>query len=450
MIFNIFYFGTFFALFFMFNKSLGDAFMLTKKYSLFSFLFLFIFNLSYASEINSGDTAWILTATALVLMMTVPGLALFYGGMVRKKNILSIAGQSFATAIIVSLLWFLLGYTLANGDGNAFIGDFSKIFLKHLSIDTINGSIPESLFILFQMTFAIIAAAIITGAFADRMKFSAFLIFISLWSIFIYSPIWHWVWNSNGFLAHDGVLDFAGGTVVHISAGVSGLTAALIIGPRYKFGQANMAPTNLTYTILGGSLLWVGWLGFNAGSALAANASAAMAILVTQISAAAGGLSWAATEWIIHKKPSILGLVSGVIAGLVGITPAAGSTDPIGALFIGLITGFLCFLASTTLKNKFKYDDSLDAFGIHGIGGFVGAILTGVFAKESLGGTSGALEGNIGQIWIQFTGVITTLTLSVIGTSIILYLIKITIGLRVSQEEEIEGLDKTMHGETIH
>ncbi len=424
--------------------------MCIKKYILPLLFPFLILNISYADEINSGDTAWILTATALVLMMTIPGLALFYGGMVRKKNILAIAGQSFATAIIVSLLWVILGYSLANGDGNAYMGDFSKAFLRHLSLDTVNGSIPESLYILFQMTFAIIAAAIITGAFADRMKFSAFLIFISLWSLCVYSPIWHWVWNPNGFLAHDGVLDYAGGTVVHISAGVSGLVAALMIGPRHGFGKINMAPANLSYTLLGGSLLWVGWFGFNAGSAVAANSSAGMAILVTQISAAAGGLSWAAGEWIFHKKPSILGMVSGVIAGLVGITPAAGSADPMGALFIGLITGFLCFLASSRLKNKFKYDDSLDAFGIHGIGGLIGALLTGVFAKEAISGTKGALEGNIEQIWIQLIGVLATLAISAIGTALILYILSKTIGLRVSVEEEIEGLDKAVHGEAIH
>lgn len=424
--------------------------MCIKKYILPLLFPFLILNISYADEINSGDTAWILTATALVLMMTIPGLALFYGGMVRKKNILAIAGQSFATAIIVSLLWVILGYSLANGDGNAYMGDFSKAFLRHLSLDTVNGSIPESLYILFQMTFAIIAAAIITGAFADRMKFSAFLIFISLWSLCVYSPIWHWVWNPNGFLAHDGVLDYAGGTVVHISAGVSGLVAALMIGPRHGFGKINMAPANLSYTLLGGSLLWVGWFGFNAGSAVAANSSAGMAILVTQISAAASGLSWAAGEWIFHKKPSILGMVSGVIAGLVGITPAAGSADPMGALFIGLITGFLCFLASSRLKNKFKYDDSLDAFGIHGIGGLIGALLTGVFAKEAISGTKGALEGNIEQIWIQLIGVLATLAISAIGTALILYILSKTIGLRVSVEEEIEGLDKAVHGEAIH
>ncbi|MFV0322191.1 MAG: ammonium transporter [Alphaproteobacteria bacterium] len=404
---------------------------------------------AFADEVNSGDTAWILTATALVLMMTIPGLAMFYGGMVRRKNILATAGQSFATAIVISLVWVVIGYSLAAGEGNAYIGDLSMVFLNHVTLDSVNGSLPESLFITFQMTFAIITAAIITGAFADRMKFSSFLLFITAWSILVYSPIWHWVWGG-GFLSSDGVLDYAGGTVVHISAGVSGLVAALIIGPRYRFGQANMAPSNLTYTILGGSLLWVGWFGFNAGSAVAANGSAGMAILVTQIAAAAGGLAWTASEWLIHKKPSILGMVSGAIAGLVGITPGSGFVDPMGAIFIGLITGVACFFGATTLKNTLKYDDSLDAFGIHGIGGLVGAVLTGVFAKEAIGGTKGALEGNLMQVWIQIEGVIATIVISIIGTAIILFAIKALIGLRVTQEEEVEGLDKAIHGEAIH
>ncbi|MFV0430825.1 MAG: ammonium transporter [Alphaproteobacteria bacterium] len=421
-----------------------------KRLSLFPLLTLLLGGFSAAAdELNSGDTAWILTATALVLMMSVPGLALFYGGMVRRKNILATVGQSFASAIVISLIWVIVGYSLAAGEGNAYIGDFSMVFLKHLTLEGSNGSLPESLFITFQMTFAIITAAIITGAFADRMKFSSFLIFISIWSIVVYSPVWHWVWGG-GFLSNDGVLDYAGGTVVHITAGVSGLVAAIIIKPRYRFGKENMAPDNLAYTLIGGSLLWVGWFGFNAGSAVAADGSAGMAILVTQIAAAAGGFWWTACEWAIRNKPSILGMASGVVAGLVGITPASGFVDPMGALFIGSMTSIGCFFASTSLKNKLKYDDSLDAFGIHGIGGLIGAVLTGVFAKEAIGGTKGALEGNLYQVWLQIEGVIATIVISVIGTAVILYAIKATIGLRVTKEEEIEGLDQTIHGETIH
>lgn len=413
-----------------------------------------IFSAFGSETLDHGDTAWLLTSTLLVLMMTVPGLALFYGGMVRRKNILSTAGMSFFTAIIGTLLWFSIGYSLAFGEGSAYIGDFSNIFLSNVQLDSLSGTIPESLFVTFQMTFVIIAAAIVTGSFVDRIKFSAFLIFTPLWMLFVYIPVCHWVWGG-GFLGHDGVLDFAGGTVVHITAGFSGLTAAVIIGPRYNYGRENMAPSNLIFTLTGASLLWVGWFGFNAGSSVSASSGAAFAMLVTQIAAAAGAFSWSVMEYIIHKKVSLLGALSGVIAGLVGITPAAGFVDPMGALFIGLLTGAGCFYCSTKLKHMLKYDDSLDAFGIHGAGGIIGALLTGVFASEAVGGTKGTLESfmtgefTLMQLWLQFYGVIAAILISVVATSAILYLIKYTIGVRVSKEDEILGLDMSQHGEKL-
>src|SRR5215470_14851974 len=331
--------------------------------------------------INSGDTAWMLTSTALVLLMTIPGLALFYGGMVRKMNVLAIIMQSFATCCLVSVLWTIIGYSIAFSEGSSFAGGLSKILMKGVGVGAISGTIPETVFLLFQATFAIITPALITGAFADRMKFSAMMLFIGAWSVLMYSPLCHMVWASGGLMFDWGVLDFAGGTVVHISSGVSGLVAALMIGKRTGYPKTPFVPHNLVYTVIGGSLLWVGWFGFNAGSALAASANAGMAMLVTHVAAATAALSWMFCEWGTKGQPSVLGIVSGAVAGLVGITPASGYVDPIGALAIGVAAGVGCYFASTSLKKMVGYDDSLDAFGVHAVGGIVGAILTGVFAR---------------------------------------------------------------------
>ena len=401
--------------------------------------------------LDKGDTAWMLTSTLLVLMMTIPGLALFYGGMVRKKHALAMVMQSFAIACLVTIVWMVAGYSLAFSDGggaNAVVGGLGGLFLSGLTADAMSGSIPETVFMTFQMTFAIITPALITGSLADRMKFSTLLVFVAVWVIVVYAPITHWVWGG-GFLGDDGVLDFAGGTVVHINAGVSGLVAALIVGKRTGYGREYMAPHNLIYSIIGASLLWVGWFGFNAGSAVAADNAAGMAMAVTQISAAAAGLSWMVIEWTVRGKPSVLGIVSGVVGGLVAITPAAGFVAPGGALIIGLVAGASCFWGATWLKNKLGYDDSLDCFGVHGIGGIVGAVLTGVFAIEAIGGTAGALEGNPGQILIQIEGIAATIVWSAAATAVILLILKPLMGLRVDPEAEIEGLDLALHGETV-
>lgn len=404
-----------------------------------------------APQLDSGDTAWMLTSTALVLLMTIPGLALFYGGMVRKKNVLSTVVQSFAAACLMSVMWMALGYSLAftdGGDFNAYVGGFSRLFLAGMGKEALSGTIPESVFMTFQMTFAIITPALICGAFADRMKFSALLWFLGIWVVVVYAPITHWVWGG-GFLGDAGVLDFAGGTVVHINSGVAGLVAALMLGRRHGYGVENMAPHNLVYSVIGAALLWVGWFGFNAGSALAADGAAGMAMAVTQIATAAAALSWMFAEWMINKKPSILGIISGAVAGLVAITPASGYVDPMGSLFIGIAAGVFCFLASTTMKRMLGYDDALDVFGIHGVGGIVGAILTGVFAAEAIGGTPGLLEGNAGQVLIQMEGIAVTILWSGIGSFVILKIIDIFIGLRVEQNAEIEGLDINLHGEIV-
>ena len=401
--------------------------------------------------LDKGDTAWMLTSTLLVLMMTIPGLALFYGGMVRKKHVLAMVMQSFAIACLITIVWMVAGYTLAfsNGGGaNAWIGGLSNLFLSDLAADSMSGTIPESVFMTFQMTFAIITPALITGSLADRMKFSTLLVFVAVWVIVVYAPITHWVWGG-GFLGEGGVLDFAGGTVVHINAGVSGLVAALIVGKRTGYGKEYMAPHNLVYSIIGASLLWVGWFGFNAGSAVAADNVAGMAMAVTQISAAAAGLSWMVVEWLVRGKPSVLGIVSGVVAGLVAITPAAGFVAPGGALVIGLVAGGVCFWGATWLKNTLGYDDSLDCFGVHGVGGIVGALLTGVFAVEAIGGTAGALEGNWGQVGTQLWGIAATIIWSGFATAVILFVLKAVMGLRVDPEAEIEGLDLALHGETV-
>jgi len=403
------------------------------------------------ATLNSGDTAWMLTSTALVLLMTIPGLALFYGGMVRKKNVLATVMQSFAVCCLMSILWMVVGYSLAFTDGgglNAYVGGFSKMFFAGIGKDTLSGTIPESVFATFQMTFAIITPALICGAVADRMKFSSLLWFLGLWVLVVYAPITHWVWGG-GFLADAGVLDFAGGTVVHINSGIAGLVAALVLGRRKGYGTENMAPHNLVLSVIGASLLWVGWFGFNAGSAVAADGAAGMAMAVTQIATAAAALAWMFVEWMINKKPSVLGIISGAVAGLVAITPASGFVDPMGALLIGIAAGVVCFIASTKLKRALGYDDSLDVFGIHGIGGIVGAILTGVFAVEAIGGTKGMLEGNAGQVWIQIEGILATLIYSAVATFIILKVIDMVIGLRVAKDEEVEGLDINLHGEVV-
>ncbi|WP_445376612.1 ammonium transporter [Niveispirillum fermenti] len=401
-----------------------------------------------APTLDSGDTAWLLTSTALVLFMTIPGLALFYGGMVRKPNVLTMVMQSFAITALISVLWVVVGFSLAFGEGNAYIGDFSRAFLADVTVDSLSGSIPESLFIVFQMTFAIITPALITGAFADRMKFSAMLLFMGLWSLIVYAPVCHWVWGG-GFLGGDGVLDFAGGTVVHINAGVAGLVAAIVLGKRKGYGSSDMKPHNLVLSVIGAAFLWVGWFGFNAGSAAAANGSAAMAMLVTQVAAATATLAWMFVEWGVKGKPSVLGAISGAVGGLVAITPAAGFVGIDGALGIGLAAGIICYFASTTLKHALKYDDSLDVWGVHGVGGIVGAILTGVFAREAIGGTAGALEGNIGQVWTQIWGILATIVWATIGTTVILYVVKAIVGLRVDEEAERDGLDIALHGELV-
>ena len=404
-----------------------------------------------APALNAGDTAWMLTATALVLLMTIPGLALFYGGMVRKKNVLDMTMQSFATCALMTVLWMVAGYSIAFGDGGAlqaYWGGLGNMFLNNLDLAALSGTIPESVFMTFQMTFAIITPALITGAFADRMKFSAALWFLGLWMLIIYAPVCHWVWGG-GFLADEGVLDFAGGTVVHINAGIAGLVAAIVIGKRHGYGVDNMAPHNLTLSLIGASLLWVGWFGFNAGSALAANESAGMAMAVTQIATAAAALTWMFLEWALKGKPSMLGIISGAIGGLVAITPASGFVAPGGALAIGFAAGICCYWGAVWLKHALGYDDSLDVFGVHGIGGIVGAILTGVFAREAIGGAAGLIDGNPAQVWIQIQGIIATIVYSAIGSFIILKLIDLVIGLRVEEEAEIGGLDLALHGETV-
>ena len=400
------------------------------------------------AKLDSGDTAWMLTSTALVLLMTIPGLALFYGGMVRKKNVLSMLMQCFAITCLVTVLWMVVGYSLAFADGNAFVGGLGKAFLVGIGVDTLTGTIPESLFMVFQMTFAIITPALITGAFADRMKFSALMWFAGAWVLVVYAPITHWVWGG-GFLGDAGVLDFAGGTVVHINAGIAGLVTALVIGKRHGYGTEILAPHNLALSVIGASMLWVGWFGFNAGSALAANGGAAMAMAVTQIATATAALSWMFAEWWLRGKPSVLGIISGAISGLVAITPAAGFVNPMGALFIGAAAGLACYWGAMWLKLKCGYDDSLDVFGIHGIGGIVGALLTGVFAMKSIGGTPGLIEGNFAQVATQAYGIGATIVYCAVATFIVLKVIDAAIGLRVETEIERDGLDLGLHGETV-
>jgi len=399
-------------------------------------------------KLDSGDTAWMLTSTALVLLMTIPGVALFYGGMVRKKNILATVMQSFAITSLITVIWMVVGYSLAFAEGNAYVGGLSKMFLAGMTPASLQGTIPESVFMVFQMTFAIITPALIVGSLVDRIKFSALLWFVGLWSILVYAPICHWVWGG-GFLGKDGVLDFAGGTVVHINAGVAGLVGALVLGKRTGYGTENMAPHNLTLSVIGASLLWVGWFGFNAGSAVAANGAAGMAMAVTQIAAAAAALGWMFIEWMLRGKPSVLGIVSGAVAGLVAITPAAGFVDPKGALIIGIVAGIVCFFAATTVKRMLGYDDSLDAFGVHAVGGIVGALLTGVFAVKAIGGTAGMLEGNVAQLWLQTKGILWTVVYGGVVSFILFKVIDLVIGLRVAEDQEREGLDQALHGESV-
>ena len=403
-----------------------------------------------AAELDSGDTAWMLTSTAIVLMMTIPGVALFYGGMVRKKNVLATLIQSFAITCLITVIWVLVGYSLAfGGGGGPFIGGFDRILLAGLTPDDLSGTIPESVFIVFQMTFAIITAALITGAIAERMKFSALLWFVGLWSVVVYAPIAYWVWGG-GFLADAGVLDFAGGTVVHINSGVAALVAALYLGKRRGLGTQNLAPHNLVLSVIGAALLWVGWFGFNAGSAVAADGAAGMAMLVTQIAAATAALAWMLAEWLLRRKPTVLGIVSGAIAGLVAITPASGYVGPAGALAIGAAAGFVCYWGVAWLKPRLGYDDSLDVFAVHGLGGIAGALLTGVFAVEAIGGTPGALEGNIAQIGVQVWGILATVAWCAVASVVLLFVIDKTIGLRVDEDAESEGLDLAQHGESVH
>jgi len=409
-----------------------------------------------APVLDTGDTAWMLVASLLVLFMTIPGLALFYGGMVRSKNLLSVLMQCFAITCMISILWVIYGYSIAFDttgmeagvtNFNSFVGGFDKVFLSGLTVDSLTALVPESVFVVFQMTFAIITPALIVGAFAERMKFSAMLIFMAIWFTLVYAPIAHMVWAGDGGLMWDwGVLDFAGGTVVHINAGIAGLVACLVLGKRKGFPTTPMAPHNLGYTLIGAAMLWVGWFGFNAGSALAANGTAGMAMLVTQIATAAAALGWMGAEWVTHGKPSALGIASGVVAGLVAITPAAGTAGPMGAIVIGLSSGVICFFCATSLKRKLGYDDSLDAFGVHGIGGIVGAVLTGVFAAPALGGF-GEVTDIGSQLFIQFKGVAFTVIYTGVITYVILKVLDMVMGLRVTEEEESVGLDLSLHNE---
>ncbi len=405
------------------------------------------------AEMSGADTAWIMTSTALVLFMTLPGLAMFYGGLVRTKNVLSVLMQCFAIAGLVSILWLVAGYSLAFGEGNALIGDFSRVLMAGVGKETLSGTIPESLFMLFQMTFAIITPALIVGGFAERMRFSAMLLFSALWLFVVYVPITHWVWGG-GWLGSMGLglYDFAGGTVVHITAGVAALVAAVVMGPRHGFGTASLMPHNMTMTIAGAGMLWVGWFGFNGGSALASDGSAAMAMLVTHISAATGAMTWLVREWIKFGKPSALGAVTGMVAGLGTITPASGFVGPAGALVIGLVAGIVCFSATNYLKQVLKIDDSLDVFPVHGVGGILGTLMAGVFSSTSLGIFSGygfadGISSISGQLKVQFIGVIATVAFTAVASFLLFKLVDNLIGLRVSKDQEVEGLDIVLHEE---
>ena len=403
-----------------------------------------------ADKLDTGNTAWILTSTALVLFMTLPGLSLFYGGLVRAKNVLSVLMQCFTIACAVSIVWLIVGYSLVFEAGNAFIGGLGKAFFSGVGVDSLSGNIPETVFAMFQLTFAIITPALVVGSFAERMRFSALLIFSVVWVVIVYAPVAHWVWGG-GWLGAMGALDFAGGTVVHINSGVAALVAAILIGPRHGFPTTAMLPHNLPMAVTGAGILWVGWFGFNAGSALAADGAAGMAMLVTHISSAAGALAWMFAEWIKHGKASVLGIVTGMVAGLVGITPASGFVGPMGALLLGAIAGIGCYAATNYMKQVLKIDDSLDVFTVHGVGGIIGAILTGVFVAKGFGGV-GFAEGVSmgGQVWVQIVSVIATLVYSGVASFIILKIVDAMVGLRADPNEESGGLDLMMHNESAY
>jgi Amt family ammonium transporter len=409
-----------------------------------------------APKIDSGDTAWMLVSSVLVLMMTIPGLALFYAGMVRRKNILATLAQSFGATCVITVLWMVIGYSLAFTGSGKYIGGFKYFLLAPMglnAVSTLAPTIPESVYMMFQMTFAIITPALIAGALADRMKFSAFLLFMGAWLLLVYCPIAHWVWGG-GWLGTAGALDYAGGTVVHLNAGTAGLVAALMLGKRKGLGTESFAPHNLAYSVIGASLLWVGWFGFNAGSALTSGFNAGMAMVATQIATAGAALAWMAAEWMIAKKPSVLGMVSGAVAGLVAITPASGYVDARGALVIGLIAGAVCYVSAVHLKHIFGYDDALDCWGVHGVGGAVGALLTGVFAMKAINPAAapkgGWLEGNFPQMILQLEDIGATFVYCAVMTFLILLVLKYTIGIRVSEDVEREGLDINLHGEVVH
>jgi Amt family ammonium transporter len=416
---------------------------------LISLLMLIMPSVAMADDLSAGDTAWMLTAMALVLLMTIPGLSLFYAGMVRSKNVLSVLMQCFAITSLVTVLWALYAYSIAFGGPGEYWGGLGKAFMSGVTVDSMSGTIPETVFMAFQMTFAIITPALIVGAFAERMKFSAMLWFMGLWLTIVYAPICHWVWGEGGWLGGKGILDFAGGTVVHINAGIAGFVACLVMGKRKGYPTTPMMPHNLTYTVVGASMLWVGWFGFNAGSELAADGTAGMAMAVTQIATATAALAWMFSEWISHGKPTTLGIASGAVAGLVAITPASGSVGPMGSIAIGAAAGVGCFLAAVKLKKAIGYDDSLDVFGVHAIGGIIGALLTGVFCAESLGGAGFGVEsgGMAAQLSVQIIGIISTLVWSGVVSLIILKVIDAIIGLRVTEDEETEGLDIVLHDE---
>ena len=406
---------------------------------------------SLAQEIDGADTAWIMTSTALVLFMTIPGLSLFYAGLVRVRNVLSVLMQCFSITCVASLVWLILGYSLAFSEGNGFIGGFSNVLFANIAEDTVSGTIPESLFALFQMTFAVITPALIFGGFAERVKFSGVMLFSVLWLILVYAPVTHWVWAEGGWLFERGLLDFAGGTVVHITAGIASLVCALVIGPRSGFGKTPMPPHNMTMTVTGAGMLWVGWFGFNGGSALASDGNASMAMLVTHISAAAGSLSWILMERIKYGKASVLGVVTGMVAGLGTITPASGFVGPGGALIIGLTAGMVCFFATGLVKNYFRIDDSLDVFPVHGVGGILGTFLAGIFASAGLGVLSGQgyAEGVTmsSQLVVQLTGIVATIVYTAVLTWIVLKIVNAITGMRVTEEDESVGLDIVLHDE---